>query len=134
MNTATEEINKLEIELEVILWNDVCVEKKINRFALTIQEADSTFHILLNESTRRLKLLTKKLGSCIEKSAPYYESLEKARLAQIECQVVAAKFQRANGWSDSLWNYIFAHTFRSRVHSCKYTQVQSFRVIQFLHI
>lgn len=72
--------------------------KYVKRFVLTIQEADSTFHILLNESTRRLKLLTKKLGNCIEKSAPYYESLEKARLAQIQCQVVAAKFQRANGW------------------------------------
>lgn len=61
------------------------------------QEAESTFHILLNESTRRLKLLTKKLGSCIERSAPYYESLEKARLAQAECQAAAKRFQRANG-------------------------------------
>lgn len=51
----------------------------------------------MNESTRRLKLLTKKLGSCIEKSRPYYEALEKARLAQIECQQAAGKFQRANG-------------------------------------
>lgn len=75
LNSATDEINKLEIELE---------------------EANSTFRILLNESTRRLKLSSKKLGSCIEKARPYYEALEKAREAQIECQKAAVKFQRAN--------------------------------------
>ncbi|XP_031640515.1 SH3 domain-binding protein 5 homolog [Contarinia nasturtii] len=75
LNTATEEINRLEIELE---------------------EANSTFNILYNESTRRLKLLIKKLGSCIEKSRPYYENSEKARLARIECQAAAAEFRRAN--------------------------------------
>lgn len=75
LNTATDEINKLEIELE---------------------EANSTFRILLNESTRRLTLSSKKLGSCIDKARPYYEGLEKAREAQIECQKAAAKFQRAN--------------------------------------
>ncbi|XP_053965565.1 SH3 domain-binding protein 5 homolog [Anastrepha ludens] len=75
LNSATDDINKLEIELE---------------------EANSTFRILLNESTRRLKLSSKKLGSCIEKARPYYEALEKAREAQIECQKAAVKFQRAN--------------------------------------
>ncbi|EDW60875.1 SH3 domain-binding protein 5 homolog isoform X2 [Drosophila virilis] len=75
LNSATDEINKLEIELE---------------------EANSTFRILLNESTRRLKLSSKKLGSCIEKARPYYEALDKAREAQIECQQAAVKFQRAN--------------------------------------
>lgn len=72
---------------------------------MKFQEANSTFDILLNESTRRLKLLTKRLGNCIEKSAPYYESLEKARLAQIQCQVAAAQFQRANG-SFGLFFYV----------------------------
>ncbi|XP_055684430.1 SH3 domain-binding protein 5 homolog [Lutzomyia longipalpis] len=75
LNTATDEINKLEIELE---------------------EANTTFRILLNESTRRLKLLSKKLGGCIEKARPYYDALENARIAQIECQKAAVKFQRAN--------------------------------------
>ncbi|KAH8299937.1 hypothetical protein KR044_007722, partial [Drosophila immigrans] len=75
LNSATDEINKLEIELE---------------------EANSTFRILLNESTRRLKLSSKKLGNCIEKARPYYDSLDKAREAQIECQQAAVKFQRAN--------------------------------------
>lgn len=66
-------------------------------FFFFFQEANSTFNILYNESTRRLKLLIKKLGSCIEKSRPYYESAEKARLARIECQAAAAEFRRANG-------------------------------------
>lgn len=51
----------------------------------------------MNESTRRLKVLSKKLGNCIEKARPYYDALEKAREAQIECQKAAVKFQRANG-------------------------------------
>lgn len=66
-------------------------------FNANSQEANSTFRILLNESTRRLKLLSKKLGSSIEKSRPYYDSLDKARAAQVECQLAAAKFRRANG-------------------------------------
>jgi SH3 domain-binding protein 5 (SH3BP5) len=63
----------------------------------TTQEANATFRILLNESTRRLKVSAKKLGSSIDKSRPYHEAVEKARVAQIECQKAAAKFQRANG-------------------------------------
>ncbi|XP_058055279.1 SH3 domain-binding protein 5 homolog isoform X2 [Anopheles bellator] len=75
LNTSTDDINKLEIELE---------------------EANSTFRILMNESTRRLKLSSKKLGSCIEKARPYYEALEKAKVAQLECQAATLKYQRAN--------------------------------------
>lgn len=75
LNNATDEINKLEIELE---------------------EANSTFRILLNDSTRRLKEKAKKYGSAIDKSRPFYEALEKAKVAQIECQKAAVKYQRAN--------------------------------------
>ncbi|XP_022917599.1 SH3 domain-binding protein 5 homolog [Onthophagus taurus] len=75
LNQATDEINKLEIELD---------------------EANTTFRMLLNESTRRLKLLSKKLGSCIEKARPYYDALEIAKNAQLECQKAAVVFRRAN--------------------------------------
>lgn len=75
LNNATDEINKLETELD---------------------EANTTFRLLLNESTRRLKLLSKKLGGCIERARPYYEALEVARQAQLECQRAAVQFQRAN--------------------------------------
>ncbi|EFA09348.1 SH3 domain-binding protein 5 homolog [Tribolium castaneum] len=75
LNTTTDEINRLEIEYD---------------------EANTTFRMLLNESTRRLKILSKKLGSCIERARPYYEALEIAKKAQQECQKAAVQFQRAN--------------------------------------
>lgn len=65
-------------------------------FLPNFQEAKSTFRILMNESTRRLKLSSKKLGSCIDKARPYYEALEKAKAAQLQCQAAAIKYQRAN--------------------------------------
>lgn len=46
---------------------------------------------------RKLKLLARKLGGCIERARPYYETLELAKQAQQECQRAAVKFQRANG-------------------------------------
>lgn len=76
LNTTTDEINKLEIEYD---------------------EANTTFRMLLNESTRRLKLLTKKLGSCIEKARPYYDLLEIAKNQQKECQEAALQYQKASG-------------------------------------
>lgn len=76
LNTTTDEINKLEIEYD---------------------EANTTFRMLLNESTRRLKLLTKKLGSCIEKARPYYDLLDIAKKQQKECQEAALQYQKANG-------------------------------------
>ncbi|KAL1462252.1 hypothetical protein WDU94_014103, partial [Cyamophila willieti] len=75
LNNATDDINKLEMELD---------------------ESNTTFRMLMNESTRRLKILNRKLGSCIERARPYYEALEVAKQAQQECQKAAVKFQRAN--------------------------------------
>ncbi|XP_065218338.1 SH3 domain-binding protein 5 homolog [Planococcus citri] len=76
LNNATDEINRLEMELD---------------------EANSTFRILMSESMRKLKLLTRKLGSsCIERARPYYDALELSKQAQQECQRAAVKFQRAN--------------------------------------
>ncbi|KAK3912104.1 SH3 domain-binding protein 5-like protein [Frankliniella fusca] len=75
LNTATDEINRLEIALD---------------------EANTTFRILLSDCTRRLKNKSKSLGSCVEKARPYYEALEVARQAQLECQRAAVHYQRAN--------------------------------------
>nr|XP_023024733.1 SH3 domain-binding protein 5 homolog [Leptinotarsa decemlineata]XP_023024734.1 SH3 domain-binding protein 5 homolog [Leptinotarsa decemlineata] len=76
LNTTTDEINKLEIEYD---------------------EENKTFRMLLNECTRRLKLLSKRLGSCIEKARPYYELWEEAKKAQQECQEAAALYKKAHG-------------------------------------
>lgn len=76
LNNATDDINKLETELD---------------------EAHTAFRQLLSDTTRRLKEITDKLGtSCIEKARCYYEALEMARQAQVQCQQQAQLFQRAS--------------------------------------
>ncbi|XP_053623854.1 SH3 domain-binding protein 5 homolog isoform X2 [Plodia interpunctella] len=55
-----------------------------------------TFHLLLNETTRRLQALTKRLGTCVDKSRPYYEAVNVAATARSECQKAAVQFQRAS--------------------------------------
>lgn len=76
LNNATDDINKLETELD---------------------EAHTAFRQLLSDTTRRLKEITDKLGiSCIEKARCYYEALEMARQAQMQCQQQAQLFQRAS--------------------------------------
>lgn len=57
------------------------------------------FRTTLSESTARLKTMTKKLGSCIEKARPYFEAQELARTSQLDCQRAAVQYQRANGKS-----------------------------------
>lgn len=46
---------------------------------LIFQEARATFRELLCESTLKIDALAKKLGSCIDKSRPYYDSRFKAK-------------------------------------------------------
>ncbi|XP_058791579.1 uncharacterized protein LOC131664470 isoform X2 [Phymastichus coffea] len=75
LNTATDDINKLEVDLD---------------------EARATFRELLCESTYKIESLSKKLGSCIEKSRPYYDARFRAKEALTETQKAAIKFERAN--------------------------------------
>ncbi|XP_046604546.1 uncharacterized protein LOC124297491 [Neodiprion virginianus] len=76
LNNCTDEINKLEIELD---------------------EAHTAFRQLLSDSTRRLKEIANKIGTgCIEKARCYYKALEVAQQAQIQCQRQAQLFQRAS--------------------------------------
>ncbi|KAG8316488.1 SH3 domain-binding protein 5 [Homalodisca vitripennis] len=63
---------------------------------MELDEANGTFRMLMNDSTRRITLWSHKLGSCVEKARPYYEALEISKQAQIDCQRAAVKFQRAN--------------------------------------
>lgn len=75
LNTATDEINKLEVDLD---------------------EARNHFRQLLYESTIRIDNCAKKLGSCIEKARPYYDARLKAKEALQETQKAAVNFERAN--------------------------------------
>uniref|UniRef100_A0A1B6CLU2 SH3 domain-binding protein 5 homolog n=1 Tax=Clastoptera arizonana TaxID=38151 RepID=A0A1B6CLU2_9HEMI len=74
LNTATDEINTIEIEFD---------------------EAQKTFNILMNERKRRHQLWSKKLGSSMDRARPYFEALEIAKNARSECQRAAFEFQRA---------------------------------------
>ncbi|XP_025199873.1 SH3 domain-binding protein 5 homolog, partial [Melanaphis sacchari] len=75
LNSSTDNINKLEIELD---------------------EANTTFRMLMAEASRRLKVRARKLGSCIDKARPFYEALNMSKHAQQQCQIAAVKYQRAN--------------------------------------
>ncbi|XP_050678654.1 SH3 domain-binding protein 5 homolog isoform X1 [Leptidea sinapis] len=75
LNAATDEINKLELELD---------------------ESMKTFSLLLSETSRRLQNLTKRLGPCVDKSRPYYDAVAAAAAARSECQKAAVQFQRAS--------------------------------------
>ncbi|CAK1581493.1 unnamed protein product [Parnassius mnemosyne] len=75
LNAATDEINKLELELD---------------------ESMKTFHLLLDETSRRLQGLTKRLGTCVDRSRPYHEAVAAAAVARAECQKAAVQFQRAS--------------------------------------
>ncbi|KZC05816.1 SH3 domain-binding protein 5-like, partial [Dufourea novaeangliae] len=75
LNTATDDINKLEVDLD---------------------EARASFRELLCESTVKIDSLAKKLGACIEKSRPYYDARFKAKEALQETQKAAIRFERAN--------------------------------------
>ncbi|KFM72184.1 SH3 domain-binding protein 5-like protein, partial [Stegodyphus mimosarum] len=75
LNTATDLINKLEIELD---------------------EARSNFRLLLSESSLRVNQLAKKLGSCVEKARPYYEARMHAKQLQTQTQRAALRYERAS--------------------------------------
>ncbi|KAK0086834.1 hypothetical protein PV326_005430 [Microctonus aethiopoides] len=76
LNTATDDINKLEVDLDA---------------------TRATFRELLCESTMTIETLSKKLGACIDKSRPYYDARFKAKEALREAQKAAIRFERANG-------------------------------------
>lgn len=51
---------------------------------------------MLSDSSTRINNLAKKLGSCVERSKPYYEARIKAKELQNETQKAAVQFERAN--------------------------------------
>lgn len=62
LNTATDEINRLEVELD---------------------EARLVFRRLLAEGHLRIQQLTKKLGTSVHKARPYYEARFRANIVSI---------------------------------------------------
>lgn len=73
LNTATDNINKYEVELDVsgIDWH-----KHLGApfFFLFLQEAKSDFKQLLVESVEKIKQSAHKLSNSIQSAKPYYEA------------------------------------------------------------
>ncbi|KAL3286427.1 hypothetical protein HHI36_000935 [Cryptolaemus montrouzieri] len=75
LNSATDEINKLEVELD---------------------EARDEFRQILREGTQKADSLKLKLGMCVERARPYYEARFCASEALKQTQLAAVKFEKAN--------------------------------------
>ncbi|XP_010871409.1 SH3 domain-binding protein 5-like [Esox lucius] len=74
LNQASDEINKLELQLD---------------------DARSNYRRILTESARKLNGQGSQLGTCIEKARPYYEARRLAKEAQQETQKAALRYERA---------------------------------------
>ncbi|KAG6453892.1 hypothetical protein O3G_MSEX008370 [Manduca sexta] len=75
LNTATDEINRLEVELD---------------------EARLAFRRLLAEGHLRIQQLTKKLGTSVHKARPYYEARFRANITSQELQAATVTYDKAN--------------------------------------
>ncbi|KAJ0171303.1 hypothetical protein K1T71_012853 [Dendrolimus kikuchii] len=75
LNTATDEINRLEVELD---------------------EARLAFRRLLAEGHLRIQQLTKKLGTSVHKARPYYEARFRANITSQELQTATVAYDKAN--------------------------------------
>lgn len=67
----------------------------INQLEKLFEERNSTFRLVLNESTDKLKALATKLGRCVDDSRPYYEAKERMIEAQIYCQKAALAYEKS---------------------------------------
>lgn len=75
LNNATDEINKLEVQLD---------------------ESRTSFRQLLCESTAKVDSIRLKLGMCVDRARPYYEARFCANEILKQTQMAAMKFERAN--------------------------------------
>ncbi|XP_045762674.1 guanine nucleotide exchange factor rei-2-like [Maniola jurtina] len=75
LNTATDEINRLEVELD---------------------EARLAFRRLLAEGHLRIQQLTKKLGTSVHKARPYYEARFRANITSQELHAANLAYDKAN--------------------------------------
>lgn len=69
---------------------------EINSMEVLLGEARGKFRQALSDATRKLNELGNKLGSCVERSRPYYNARIHAKQLQQETQAAAVRFERAN--------------------------------------
>ncbi|KAL4719387.1 hypothetical protein ACJJTC_011615 [Scirpophaga incertulas] len=86
LNTATDEINRLEVELD---------------------EARLAFRRLLAEGHLRIQQLTKKLGTSVHKARPYYEARFRANITSQELQTATIAYDKANSAHSAAREMVF---------------------------
>ncbi|XP_037077016.1 SH3 domain-binding protein 5-like, partial [Pollicipes pollicipes] len=96
---ANEHVNRLEFinpQIQVELEQLNSATDNINKLELELDDARAQFRSLLIESTQKIDALAKKLGSCVEKSRPYYEARIKAKQALQRTHDAAVRYERAS--------------------------------------
>uniref|UniRef100_A0A1I7Y3C7 SH3 domain-binding protein 5-like n=1 Tax=Steinernema glaseri TaxID=37863 RepID=A0A1I7Y3C7_9BILA len=84
LNRVHEELEKLNIATDVI-----------NKLELQLDESRAHFRNIQSSWSQRLKELTKKYGSAIEKGRPYYEAKLLERKIREDAQKAAIRFEKA---------------------------------------
>lgn len=70
---------------------------KINQLEKCVEEENSKFQKVLNESSVQLNKLAKRIGEkVVSEARPYYEAISKLKTLQIKCQKAAIKFEKYN--------------------------------------
>lgn len=82
---------RIQIELEKLNR----ASEEINRLELELDDARAAFRTVLSDSTQRLNGLAKKLGACVDKARPYYDARMRLKEAHLESQKAALRFERA---------------------------------------
>uniref|UniRef100_A0A0K0FWG7 SH3 domain-binding protein 5-like (inferred by orthology to a human protein) n=1 Tax=Strongyloides venezuelensis TaxID=75913 RepID=A0A0K0FWG7_STRVS len=85
LNKVHEELEKLNIATDVI-----------NKLEVQLDEARRQFRMTQQKWSQKLDELSKKYGSVISKSRPYYEAKLQERTLREEAQNAAIRFERAN--------------------------------------
>ena len=68
---------------------------RINQLEKLFEERNSSFRLVLNESSNKLKATAAKLGKCVDESRPYYEAKERMMEAQKRCQKAALAYEKS---------------------------------------
>ncbi|XP_015259167.1 PREDICTED: SH3 domain-binding protein 5-like [Cyprinodon variegatus] len=94
-----EEASKHEEELDPRIQEELerlnLASEEINRLELQLDDARSSYRKVLTDSARKLNAQASQLGACIDKARPYYEARRLAKEAQQETQRAALRYERA---------------------------------------
>ncbi|CAF0911413.1 unnamed protein product [Didymodactylos carnosus] len=82
---------RIQIELE----RANAAMSEVNNLETQFDEAQQLFQTLFSNCKQRLAVLSKRLGSCVEKARPYYDACKQVEETQLETQKAAQEFQRS---------------------------------------